>query len=161
MTDEAITPGRPLQLSAGAALAKWIVCERTGRWALALRREPAAARWRIWETRTLEECWEMLAASPASFVVAEMTRPGAGAVLHRLAWLERDFPQVRVAVVAERALAPWEELMREAGAVWFCTSPREVYPLAQIARRHFSAAPKRRQTVVEQIWASLPWGIED
>ncbi|MGO8748928.1 MAG: hypothetical protein ACLQNE_23435 [Thermoguttaceae bacterium] len=138
--------------------AKWITCERHGRWAAALRRDPAATGVRIHETRSLDECWEMLAGSPASLIVVELTRANRDGLLHRLAGLERDYPLARVAVVAERSLASWEGLIREAGAAWFCASPRDLRSLASIARRHIDAAPAPPRTFTEQVWADLPWG---
>ena len=66
---------RPRRRSSPARL---IVCERTGRWAVALRRELADAGVRVWETRTLADCWNELAESPASFVVLELGGDVAG-----------------------------------------------------------------------------------
>ena len=79
-----------------ASSAKWITCERHGRWAAALRRDPAATGVRIHETRSLDECWEMLAGSPASLIVVELTRANRDGLLHRLAGLERDYPLARL-----------------------------------------------------------------
>ena len=105
--------------------AKWITCERHGRWAAACGAMPAATGVRTHETRSLDECWEMLAGSPASLIVVEPPRANRDGLLHRLAGLERDYPLARVAVVAERSLASWEGLIREAGAAWFFTvAPR-------------------------------------
>jgi len=103
----------------------------------------------------------MLARHPASFVVAELTRSGVPALLDRMASLEREFPLARVAIVAERALATCEWLMREAGAVHFTVSPRELKPLARLAARHVQAAPRPQLSVAERIWASLPWRREE
>jgi hypothetical protein len=137
--------------------AKLIVCERTGQWAVALRRE-LPPRVRIFETRSVPECWRTLAASPAGFVVAELTRSNGDALLTQLSRLERHFPSARVAVVAERVLADWQWLVREAGAVHFTTSVREAKPLAALALRHLRRAPLPRLGLAERIWAELPWG---
>ena len=137
--------------------ARLIVCEREGRWAVALRRELPVHGVRVHETRSVAECWEMLARRPASFVVAELTRSGAEALLEQMAWLQRDFPGARVAVVAERPLASCEWLLREAGAVHFTVSPRELGPLACLAVRHLEVAPPPQWTLAERIWADLPW----
>jgi hypothetical protein len=134
-----------------------ITCERTGRWAIALRRElPPGVR--IHETRSVPECFRTLAASPAGFVVAELTRSNVDVLLERFLRLERDFPSARVAIVAERALADWEWLVGEAGAVHFTTSLREAKPLAALALRHLRQAPSPRLGLAERIWAELPWG---
>ena len=156
---DSIIATQPLPVNMGSA--RWIACERSGRWAIAVRREPASQGVRIYETRSLDECWEMFAEHPASFVVAELTPAGAGSLLERLASLGHDFPSVRLAIVAGRSLSAWEELMRKAGAVWFCTSTRELGPLAAIARRHLDAAQAPQRTLVERIWAGLPWGSGD
>ena len=135
-----------------------LVCERDGRWAVALRQELPRPEVRVHQTRSVDECWESLARWPASFVVVELTRTNAPALLGRIAWLERDFPLARVAVVADRALGFCEGLMREAGAVHFTVSPRRLGPLGCLALRHLDAAPPPRLSLTERIWASLPWG---
>jgi hypothetical protein len=137
--------------------ARLIVCERTGRWAVALRRELAGAGVRVWETRTLADCRNELVESPASFVVVELGRNVAG-LLGLLARQPRQFPAARMAVVADRPLADYEWLMREAGAIHFLSSPRRVGRLARLACRHLAQVPPLPQTLTERIWSSLPWG---
>ena len=145
-------------LTADAGPAKLVVCERSGRWAVGLRRELAGLGVRIYETRTLAECWQVLAESPAGFAVVELTTSGTDELLRRMARLQRDFPLVRVAVVAPRVLAGYEWLMREAGAIHFTCSPRQLGPLARSACRHLDRAPVPPRSLAEQIWESLPWG---
>lgn len=143
-------------MPASSVSARLIVCERTGRWAMAIRRELAGAGVRVWETRSLADCWNELAESPASFVVLELgSRPVA--LLRHLARQPREFPLARLAVVADRGLADHEWLMREAGAVCFLSSPRRVGPLAQLACRHLAQVPPPQQSLTERIWTSLPW----
>jgi hypothetical protein len=137
--------------------ARWIVCERTGRWSVGLRRE-APAGLRIHETRSLPDGWEMLRQHPASFLVVELTAANADALLGRLASMARDFPAARAAVVAERPLADHEWLVRELGATWFAVSSRELAPVVKLARRHLERAPSPPSDILEQIWNSLPWG---
>lgn len=146
----AVPPGDP-------AAPGVIVCERDGHWAVALRRELPRRGVRVHETRSLPECWDMLDARPASFLVAELTRTNATALLDRVARLPRDFPLARLAVVAARSLERWEWLMREAGAVHFAVSPRRLRPLARVASHHLEQVPKPQRTLTERIWASLPW----
>ena len=134
-----------------------IVCERTGRWAAALRMELAEAGVRVWETRSLAECWETLSAAPGNFVVVELDAATADDLLGRMAGLAHRFPRTRVAVVAARSLAEYEWLLREAGAVHFTCSLRQLAPLAQAACRHLGQVPTPRQGLAERIWAGLPW----
>jgi hypothetical protein len=139
-------------------VARLIVCEPTGRWAVAMRRELAETGVRVWETRSLPECWQDLKDSPDSFVVIELTTTVADDLLRRMAHLGKEFPRAMVAVVADRALADHQWLMREAGAVHFTCSPRQLSPLAAAALRHLARAPVPQQSLTERIWASLPWG---
>jgi hypothetical protein len=136
--------------------ARLLVCERTGRWAIALRRELSGAGVRVCETRTLADCWTELAESPASFVVLELDRR-VDRLLRLLARQPREFPLARLAVAADRSQARYEWLMREAGAVGFLASPRQVGPLAQLACRHLAQVPQPQQSLTERIWGSLPW----
>jgi ActR/RegA family two-component response regulator len=139
-----------------SSAAKLIVCERRGRWAAALRRELAEAGVRVWETRTLADCRDELVANPASFAVVELGTNLNG-LLRLLARWPRRFPLARLAVVADRAQAGYEWLLREAGAVHFLSSPREVAVLARLACRHLAEMPPPQQTLAERIWAGLPW----
>jgi hypothetical protein len=100
----------------------------------------------------------MLARWPASFLVVELTRANAEALVARMASLGREFPLARAAVVADRKLGWCEWTLREAGAVHFAVSPREMAPLARVAVRHLDAAPSPERTLTERIWARLPWG---
>jgi len=139
------------------ARAQWAVCERSGAWAIALRREAAPLDLHLYETRSLADGWAVLEQAPASFLVAELTLANADALLARMAGLERQFPRARVAVVAERSLAEYEWLLREAGAVWFATSPRELKPMIALVQRHMQLTPLPARDLTQQVWDSLPW----
>ncbi len=141
------TPGPP----------RCIVCERKGRWAAALRRQSETPHFRLEETRSLVGCWEALAGHPGSFLVLEATPENLDAVLGRLVRLGYDDPAACAAVVAGRSLAGLEWLFREAGAVWFTVSPREVAAVASMARRHLESTPKPPRSLAQQVWATLPW----
>jgi len=151
-------PGPFASHSREATRARLIVCEQRGRWAAWLRRELEPVGVRLMETRLVADCWEALARLPASFLVLELTPANVGELLDRLAWLGRDYPSARAAVVADRRLSECEWLMREAGAVHFLCSPREVRLLAEVACRHLARVPAPPQELAERIWASLPWG---
>jgi hypothetical protein len=136
--------------------ARLIVCERSGHWAVALRRELAEAGVRVWETRTLADCRNQLTESPASFVVLEL----AGELSTLLRFMRRqprEFPAARLAVATEDSRAGHEWLMREAGAVHFLCSPRQARLLARLACRHLAQVPPPSQSLSERIWSNLPW----
>jgi hypothetical protein len=111
----------------------------------------------LYETRSLADAWTMLEQFPSSFLVAELTVANVQTLVDRMAGLPRAYPSVRIAVVAERSLAGYEWLLREAGAVWFTASPRELAPIAAIAARHVRLAPAPPGDFVQEIWDSLPW----
>lgn len=136
--------------------ARLMVCEHSGRWAASLRRELAESGIRVWETRTLSDCLDELLESPASFVVLEMVAD-CDKLIRFLSRQRREFPLARFAVVAGRVLASHEILAREAGAVYFMTSPRQGRILARLICRHLALAPASPIALTEQIWASLPW----
>jgi hypothetical protein len=140
-----------------APAARLIVCERMGEWSAALRVELAESGVRMWECRRLTEAWAALAESAGAFVIVEATRENLPELLERLSWLDRDYPLARAAVVADRGLAEYEWLVREAGAVHFLTSPRGLAPLARLVVRHLANVPVPEQPLVERIWATLPW----
>lgn len=133
-----------------------IVCERTGKWATAIARHlPSAIRLR--QTRGLRECSDELALSPASLLVLELTLENLGGVLALVGDLGHKFPLARAIVVAERHLAPYECLLREAGAAHFTTSPRESRCLAGLASRHVDRTAVPMTDLATEIWDELPW----
>jgi hypothetical protein len=134
-----------------------IFCERTGAWCVALRRLLDEYESEIVETRSLAECREELLRRPASMLVLEATADSLAQVLSWLARLERDFPQARAAVVAERSLAQYEWAVREAGALAMSTSPRNLEPLVSLARSFLSMRQIAEPTMTERVWNSLPW----
>jgi hypothetical protein len=143
--------------SASLPSARLIVCERRGRWAVLLRRNVAEAGVRVSETRSLADCRAEIALSPASIAVIELTSNNLGELLKAVGYWERDYPLLRWAAVADRALAGHEWLLREAGAVHFTCSPRQAAPLARLACRHLALIPPPSLSLAERIWASLPW----
>lgn len=153
-----MTSPLPSNLDEGPSPARLIVCERNGSWTVALRSELAKSGVRIWECRSLPEAWEALTQTPAAFVIAEATQANLEDLLRRMAWFSRDFPQARIGVAAPRDMARCQWLLREAGAVSFIATPRQLTSLARLATRHLANVPQPPQTMVQQIWASLPWG---
>lgn len=141
----------------GQGLPRLIVCERKGRWAAALRIHGGMAASEMVETRSLFDCGNELRAHPSSFVVVELLAHNAAAVVEWLVQLDQLDPRARAVVAAHRSLHTWGWAVREAGAVWFVTSPRQVGPVARMARRHLNAVPTAPRDFVEDVWDSLPW----
>ena len=154
-----------------------VICEQTGRWAVALRRELSSPgklpeECPIEETRSVAQCWKRLEEAPAGFVVVELTPKNFQRLLVRMGYMEWRFPLARVAVVTRadavdgKCLFRHERLFRQAGAVFFGTSlrsnlrseePLGVRDLADIVCRHLQQSPRPERTIREDIRARLPW----
>ncbi|MCE9524898.1 MAG: hypothetical protein K8R36_02455 [Planctomycetales bacterium] len=142
-----------------------VCCERSGDWAVAWRQTAAreSLSLPLVETRSLVEAAESLAGQPTVFLVVELQVGNLERVVDLLRTLDRRYPQARAAVVAPRSLRASGGLMRELGVVDFVTSPRQLGPLVQAARRHAEllagegVAEDTDQTTTERIWAKLPW----
>lgn len=137
--------------------ARLIVCERDGRWAVALRRELSGSGVRVWETRTADDCRRELTASPNSFVLLQMARNPID-TLRMLELFSREYPTAGFAVAGKRSQAAFEWPAREAGAAHFLCSLRRVGILSRMACRHLAQVPPPQRSMTERIWASLPWG---
>jgi hypothetical protein len=137
--------------------ARLVVCEHSGRWAVSLRRELAGAGLRVWESRSLVDCGVLLAESPASFAVLEVSETKIGKTLDFILNWQAEFPLFRFVIVADRDLTYYKWLMQEAGAADVICSVRKIGSLAQIACRHLAQVPPLPQSLSERIWANLPW----
>ncbi len=112
---------------------------------------------RMYETRSLPDCWDELARSPASFVMIEVTPTNVEPLLEMLARMRRHYPAARGVVVAGRELRSFQWLVREAGAIHFASSPRRLATVVQLAERHLAALPDEDLSLTERILDRLPW----
>ena len=133
-----------------------IVCERSGRWAVALAPHLAPSM-RLRQTRSLAECAAVMDRAPASLLALEATRENLAGVLALLVDVTKKFPRARAIVLADRGLESYEWLLREAGAVYFTVSPRGSHDLALLAGRHLERACAPQADLAAQIWDALPW----
>ena len=134
-----------------------IVCERTGKWAVAMRRSAAVGSCRVYETRSLQECRDEVQASPASLVAVEATTANVDDVLDWLTDIRRDFPQTHVVILGDRGLEQEQWLWREAGAVHVVHSPRRVDEVLRIASRQLEAARAEEPLTREQFMDRSLW----
>ena len=162
----------------------WIICERSNRWAAALRlageRDTAAGGvcHRFREVRSLSELPPELARQPASLIALEVSERNLIAVLAWLSAALRRFPQLRCVALLDRSLSSANQsdrsrdknsqrdiavALREAGAWEVVESPRRLEPLLQFARRHANVAARHdaflaeNRPFTERVWATLPW----
>jgi hypothetical protein len=134
-----------------------ILCEKTSRWAIALRRVLGPRSDVLVETRSLAQCLRELAASPASLVAIETTTANLESVVAFVQLQSRQFDHARFAAVGDGSLITAAPLLAEAGAVAVLTSPREARRLVRLAVRHLAHAPPADLPLAEAIWDRLPW----
>jgi DNA-binding response OmpR family regulator len=139
--------------------ARVIVCEKTGRWATALRRAFHGLQLRVVETRSLAECWRELEQSPASLVALEFVAGNRETLLRRLLDLRSRYRRAQAIVLAERGLEPLEWVLREAGAVDVVFSPRSLAPTARLAQRYVQSVPPADIDIREAVWRRLPFAV--
>jgi hypothetical protein len=137
--------------------AKIIFCEKSGRWAAALRRALGEGAVPICETRSLEQCEEALRAGPSSLVAVEATAKTLEPLLALIARGGQTDPFARFVALLDADLDRVEPLLREAGAVDVLHSLREAPTLARLAQRHLTLVPQANRTLGEAIAERLPW----
>ena len=137
--------------------ARLIVCERTGKWAVALRRASTAVALRVYETRSTEECQEEVAASPDSFVAVEATAANLARIAGWLNDVRLQFPRCRLVVLGSRGMESCQWLLREAGAAHVIHSSRQSGEVIRMALRQLRSAATRPRSVHQQVWERLPW----
>jgi len=156
--------------------ARLIVCERTGQWASALRRDLSDHSLRshslrihglrihglrIHETRNLDDAWNELRDASASLVIVEATRPRLAVVVTWLLRLGKVYPQAKAIVVGGADLVPAEWVLREAGAPLVHGSLRDPANVLRVALRHLAGCRLADRTWREQWFDRLPWSEPD
>ena len=137
--------------------ARCIVCERSATWGVALRLPLERIGHRIVETRSLDDCWDELAASPASLAAVEATCLNLDSLVPWLCRVRAAFPRARVVVFGRRELDAAQWLLRAAGAVHVVFSPRQWQPVVRIAQRHLGSGPCPDDSERQRVWRRLPW----
>ena len=105
----------------------------------------------------MQQAWEALQQSPASFLGLELTGDNFESVACSLKQLSRDYPRARAVILSERSLQHYEWILREAGAVDFLVSPRRLRLLAAMAKRHIGRVWSNSTARDQTIWQRLPW----
>ena len=134
-----------------------IICEKSGRWAVAMRRALADRGERTAEARSLVGCARLLHLHPTSIVAIEVTAANLDAVLAAVANWRQRWPHSRFMAVVEPELVAAEVTLREAGVVAMLRATREAPAAARLVERHFAAAPADDLPLEQAILSSLPW----
>ena len=138
--------------------ARLILCEHTTCWAPALRQAVEQQPIRLVETRTWAECLERLAESSWSVVALQLVHQRADRVLAVLEDIDRRFPHAVTLVLAVRSMGSYGWLMREAGAVYFTSSPRRLDIVAQLVGRYLDRVPEQTNNLLDGVQTRMPWG---
>jgi hypothetical protein len=133
-----------------------IVCERTGRWAVALKRA-LGDELKLIETRSLPACAAELSRDPSTVVAVEVTSLNLEAVLASLAAWQRYFPRSRAIALGDESLTVADHLLREAGAALVLHSTREVARAAKLVQCHAARIPAPDLPLEQAIHKRLPW----
>jgi hypothetical protein len=166
---------------------EWTLCERSGRWAAALRAALGRTGWplaslpKIVEVRQLDELTARLEARPDRLALVEVKRGGFADLLVWLSTANRAFPRARFVALVDRGVYEWVDIdpalrrrsrqsvvdtLHEAGAIEVVTSPLQLAALLSLGRQHGllrSArvdGPAANASIAEWAWASLPWQEE-
>ena len=71
------------------AFAKFLVCEESNRWTVALRWGLAPNHRQLVVAQSLDDCWQNLDLAPASFVVLELNESNLESIVERLQDVDR------------------------------------------------------------------------
>jgi len=137
--------------------ARLILSERHGDWATALVRLDRDVSAFLCETRSLQQMQESLEISPRSFLGIELTQTNFNAVLDTLVWLPRSYPQAIAVILTNRHLRGYEWVLRQAGAIDFLVSNRNLRSLIRMTRRHIELTSADSPGLLPNIWQRLPW----
>jgi len=163
---------------------RWIVCERSNRWAVALRTALArqsqrdAAPQSLDEVRNLADLTARLHEFPSSLVLLEVTLKNLDPALAWLADETRRSPHVRAAALLDNGFssgaasarnanrvhrAEVATALREAGAAEVVLSPRQLQPILSLGRNFASKSSGAAnsltadQSIEKWAWSLLPW----
>lgn len=139
------------------AFAKFLVCEASNRWTVALRWGLAENQPRLTVFQNLDDCWQILKKSPASFLALELNESNLEPIVRRLQDLRSRFPLARAAVMCDRSLASCQWLVREAGAVHVAVSIREMSTVVGMADRHLAQVCRPEVGIRQSVWDRLAW----
>ena len=134
-----------------------ILSERQGDWATALVRLDRDVSPFLCETRSLQQMQDSLEISPCSLLGIELTKTNFEAVLDTLVWLPRSYPEAIAVILTNRHLRGYEWVLRQAGAIDFLVSNRDLPSLIKTTRRHLQLTSADSPIPLPNIWQRLPW----
>ncbi len=134
-----------------------ILCEKSGRWATALRSALGKQTVVLTEARSLVQCAQALQTAPSALVAIEVTAATLEAMIEFLIRASRSYPAARIVALLDSELDSAQPPLREAGAVDVLLTIREAPVLARLAVRHAALAPRQELGLRETVAQRLPW----
>ena len=134
-----------------------IVCEKTNRWATAMRAALGLSQRQVLETRSLAGCESALAEAPASLAAVEVTAANLEQVIDFVVQTGRRFPRALIVALLSEEAASAEWLLRETGVIDAVGSVLDAPRVARLARRHFAACPPAEVNLQELVSQRMPW----
>src|SRR6185503_13444690 len=134
-----------------------IVCEKTSRWAVALRQVLRGRPPQIIETCSLTSSMSALAAAPASFVVLDVRENKIATALEWLDQAGRRFSLARLVVALRPEMAVTEVLFREAGAIDVLFATQQAASVARQAQRQLGQIPAEQLNLCQWLAERMPW----
>jgi hypothetical protein len=151
----------------------WIVCDRSNRWAAALRVALARQPWQsggtvaVHQLRGLDELSAELVKFPKGLALIETTSKNFDATLTWLSAATRRTRHSAIIALLDNSVtsrADVADALREAGAAEVAYSPRELQPALRLAMQHFSKIQvgeglqiQADQPLADWAWSLLPW----
>jgi hypothetical protein len=138
-------------------MCRLIVCEKTNRWAAALRAALGRSPLQVVETRSLAGCESALIEAPASLAAVEVTAANLDQAVEFVMQTGRRFPRALVVALLTEEAASAERLIQEAGAIDVIGSVLDAPRIARLARRQFALAPPEELGFHELVRQRMPW----
>jgi hypothetical protein len=137
-------------------LPQFLVCEKTGFWAAAIRWQQGALPVPLRQLRSLTDLRESWQESPNSIAAVEVTLNNAEAVLQLMLESRRLHDSARFILLITPPAAPLTHLFLEVGPA-LVVSMRQLNQVVQLVERHLAAQELPSLSLRESVWARLPW----
>jgi hypothetical protein len=134
-----------------------IVCEKTGRWAAALRSALGERPPSLVETRSLAGCEAALVDAPHSLVALETTASNLEATLAFVGRSIGRFPRCYFVALLDPEICDAALLIREGGAIATFDSVLDAARIVRLAKRQLARAPRQEAEGRESVWERMPW----
>lgn len=136
---------------------QFIVCEKTGIWAAAIRWQQNARPLPLKQARSLIDARSLLLQSPSSVVAVEVTSANAEGALRLILEMRTISPSACAIALLTNEVLNLGGLFLESGASLAVMSPRRLERIVRLVERHIARQESPVLTTRERVWARLPW----